>query len=62
MKDWKILTSISDKHPEIGFPMGEVLCRSTKESQEFIDNSEFKDIIIKDYKESNERQTRKDVT
>lgn len=52
MNDWKIIKSKSDAHPEFGFPMGEILCKSLKEAEEYIEESEFKDCYILDYCES----------
>lgn len=50
--DWKIVKSKSDKHPEYSYPMGEILCRSLEEAQEYVKNSEFTDCVITDYSES----------
>lgn len=51
MDEWLILSSKSDKHPEYGYPMGQILCRSKKEADEHIKNSPFKDIQIKKYED-----------
>ena len=48
---WKVVQSRSDKHPDCGYPMGQVLCRNEEEAQEHIRNSEFKDCYIRDYTE-----------
>jgi hypothetical protein len=46
---WKVVESKSDKHPEFGYPMGQVLCRSNEEAEEYIKKSEFTDCLIRDY-------------
>lgn len=48
--NWKIVQSKSDKHPECGYPMGQVLCKSLEEAEEHIKNSEFNDCFITSYK------------
>lgn len=53
MINWKIVKSHSDKHPEFGYSMGEVLCRSLEEAVEYIKNSEYNDLYIEDYKGNN---------
>ncbi len=47
--NWKIVKSKSDKHPEFGYPMGQILCRTLEEAQEHVKNSEFSDCFIIDY-------------
>lgn len=49
MKDWKVIKSKTDKHPDCGYPMGQILCRTKEEAEKFINSSEFKDCIIEDY-------------
>jgi hypothetical protein len=48
--NWKIVKSRSDKHPECGYPMGQVLCRSQDEANDHIQKSEFNDCYIEEYK------------
>lgn len=48
--NWKIVKSRSDKHPEYGYPMGQILCRDIDEANEYIEKSEFKDLYIEEYK------------
>ena len=50
LKNWKIVKSKTDKHPEFGYPMGQVLCRSQDEANDHIEKSEFKDCYIEEYK------------
>lgn len=50
MKDWKVIKSKSDKHPDWGYPVGQILCRNQEEAEKFINSSEFKDCIVEDYK------------
>jgi hypothetical protein len=50
--NWKIVESKSDKHPECGYPLGKILCRTIEEAEAFIQKSEFNDLYIKDYKEN----------
>lgn len=52
MVNWQIIKSISDKHPEFGYPMGEILCRSLEEAEEHIKNSEYNDLYIQAYLQS----------
>jgi hypothetical protein len=47
---WYVVESRSDKHPEYGFPMGKVLCKSLEEAKEYIEKSEYKDCFISKYK------------
>ncbi len=47
--NWKIVQSKSDKHPEFGYPMGQILCRNLEEAEDHIKNSEFKDSYMNDY-------------
>lgn len=47
--NWHIVKSKSDKHPECGYPMGQILCRSLEEAKECLKNSEFKDCFITKY-------------
>jgi hypothetical protein len=42
MNDWKVVQSKSDKHPEFGYPMGQVLCRNINEAEDLVNNSEEK--------------------
>jgi hypothetical protein len=49
MKDWKIVKSKSNKHPEAGYPMGEILCFNQKDAEEYIEKSEFTDCYIENY-------------
>lgn len=51
MSEWKIVKSKSDKHPEFGYPMGQILFRNLSEAEEYVRNSEFIDCFIEDYKE-----------
>lgn len=51
MENWKVVTSKSDKHPEFGYPMGQILCKSQKEAEEYVQKSEFKDLEIKEFKD-----------
>ena len=48
MNDWKVVQSKSDKHPEFGYPMGQVLCRNINEAEDLVNNSEFTDCYIED--------------
>lgn len=48
--NWKIVQSKSDKHPECGYPMGQILCKSLEEAQEHIKDSEFNDCFITSYR------------
>lgn len=50
MKGWKVIKSLSNKHPEYGYPMGQILCRSQADAEKFINSTEFKDCVIEDYK------------
>lgn len=50
LTNWKIIQSRSDKHPECGYPMGQILCRNVEEAKDYIEKSEFKDLYISDYK------------
>lgn len=47
--NWKIVESKSDSHPDFGYPMGQILCRSLSDAEEHIEKSEFKDCFIRDY-------------
>lgn len=49
--NWKIVSSRSDKHPECGYPLGDVLCRSLEEAQKYIEDSKFTDCYVRDYGE-----------
>ena len=49
--NWKVVKSSSDKHPKYGYPMGQVLCRTLEEAQEYVKNSEFTDCFITDYED-----------
>ena len=48
----KIIKSLSDKDPEYGFPLGEILCTTEKHLQEKLlelKNRGFKDLIVIPY-------------
>lgn len=47
--NWKVVESASDKHPEYGYPMGQLLCRSIEEANEYVEKSEYNDLFIRDY-------------
>ena len=49
ISNWRVIKSASDKHPEFGYPMGQVLCRNLKEAEEYVKNSEFPDCFISEY-------------
>lgn len=49
MNEYKVVISKSDKHPEYGYPFGQVLCRSIEDAQKTINESEFTDLEIKEY-------------
>lgn len=46
---YKIVESRSDTHPECGYPMGQILCRSQEEAEDYVAKSEFTDCYIRDY-------------
>lgn len=45
---YAIVASRSDKHPDYGYPLGQILCRSLVEAKEYIEKSEFTDCYIKE--------------
>lgn len=47
--NWKVVQSRSDKHPEHGYPLGELLFTTLEAAKEFVENSEFTDCYITDY-------------
>ena len=49
MIEWKVVSSISDKHPEYGYPMGKILCINLKEAEEYVKESEYNDCYIENY-------------
>lgn len=46
---WWVVKSKSGKHPEIGYPMGEVLCRNWEDIPEIIKDSGMNDPVIERY-------------
>lgn len=51
LKDYKVIISKSNKHPDCGYPFGHVLCRNIEDAQNHIAESEFKDLYIQDYQD-----------
>lgn len=49
MKDWVVVRSKSGKHPEYGYPIGEILCRSLEDVESAIKNSGMDDPIVEPY-------------
>lgn len=53
MKDeYKVVKSRSDKHPEYGYPLGEILCANLEVAEDYVKNSEFTDCFILDLDKS----------
>jgi len=55
IKEYKVVRSKSDKHPDFGYPMGQILCNNIYVAHEHIKNSEFKDCYIEDYNKNAEK-------
>lgn len=49
MDNWWILKSQSGKHPECGYPIGEILCRDFNDIPQAIEDSGMSDPIITKY-------------
>lgn len=49
MMNWVVVESKSDKHPDFGYPMGQILCRNLDEAKKYIEESEFNDCYIRNY-------------
>ncbi|HJU78102.1 MAG TPA: hypothetical protein VJ599_00870 [Nitrososphaeraceae archaeon] len=51
LKGYKVIISKSNKHPYYGYPFGHVFCRNIEYAQNYIAESEFKDLYIQDYQD-----------